>query len=160
MCIICIFIEQRCVIWRERRGLLHLWWKWIPRFNICYHLNEACYYHIPPVGNLVYHLHAYHRANEFIFNGNFKPIIHFFMSQARCDESRVICLEFTLWERILFELLILRNSRNLFKTCFEFFLWYLKTGSWGEYLGPRVMRMGSGEGSTMRNFIVCTVHLI
>ena len=25
---------------------------------------------------------------------------------------------------------------------------------------PRGMRMGSGEGSTMRNFIVCTVHLI
>ena len=37
---------------------------------------------------------------------------------------------------------------------------YLKTGSWGEYLGPRGMRMGNGEGSTMRNFIVCTVHLI
>ena len=37
---------------------------------------------------------------------------------------------------------------------------YLKTGSRGEYLGPRGMRMGSGEGSTMRNFIVCTVHLI
>ena len=36
----------------------------------------------------------------------------------------------------------------------------LKTGSWGEYLGPRGMRMGSGEGSTMKNFIVCTVHLI
>ena len=29
-----------------------------------------------------------------------------------------------------------------------------------EYLGPRGMREGSGEGSTMRNFIVCTVHLI
>ena len=26
--------------------------------------------------------------------------------------------------------------------------------SWGEYLGPRGMRMGSGEDSTMRNFIV------
>ena len=25
---------------------------------------------------------------------------------------------------------------------------------------PRGMRFGSGEGSTMRNFIVCTVHLI
>ena len=25
---------------------------------------------------------------------------------------------------------------------------------------PREMRIGSGEGSTMRNFIVCTVHLI
>ena len=37
---------------------------------------------------------------------------------------------------------------------------YLKTGSSGEYLGPIGMRMGSGEGSTMRNFIVCTVHLI
>ena len=35
-----------------------------------------------------------------------------------------------------------------------------KKGSWGEYLGPRGMIMGSREGSTMRNFIVCTVHLI
>ena len=33
-------------------------------------------------------------------------------------------------------------------------------GSWGEYLGPREMRMGNGEGSTISNFIVCTVHLI
>ena len=29
-----------------------------------------------------------------------------------------------------------------------------------EYLGPRGMRMGNGEGSTMRSFIVRTVHLI
>ena len=28
------------------------------------------------------------------------------------------------------------------------------------YLDPREMRMGSGEGFTMRNFIVCTVHLL
>ena len=34
---------------------------------------------------------------------------------------------------------------------------YLKTGSRDEYLDPRGMRMMSGEGSTMRNFIVCTV---
>ena len=34
------------------------------------------------------------------------------------------------------------------------------SGSWGEYLGPRRMRMGSGEGSTMRNLIVFTDHLI
>ena len=27
-------------------------------------------------------------------------------------------------------------------------------------LGPRRMRMGSGKGSTRRNFIVCTVYLI
>ena len=27
-------------------------------------------------------------------------------------------------------------------------------------MGPRGMRMGSGEGFTIRNFIVCTVHLI
>ena len=27
-------------------------------------------------------------------------------------------------------------------------------------MGARGMRMGSGEGSTMRNFTVCTVHLI
>ena len=25
---------------------------------------------------------------------------------------------------------------------------------------PRGMRIGNGEGSTMRNFIVCTAHLI
>ena len=37
---------------------------------------------------------------------------------------------------------------------------YLKTGFSGEYLGPRWMRMGSGEGSKIRNFIVCTIHLI
>ena len=28
------------------------------------------------------------------------------------------------------------------------------------YLGPRGMRMWSGEGSTMRNFIACIVHPI
>ena len=27
-------------------------------------------------------------------------------------------------------------------------------------MGPRGMRMASGEGSATRNFIVCTVHLI
>ena len=27
-------------------------------------------------------------------------------------------------------------------------------------MGPRGMRMGSGEGSTMRNFIVCTFILV
>ena len=27
-------------------------------------------------------------------------------------------------------------------------------------MGPRGMRMGNGECSTMRNFIVCTAHLI
>ena len=36
----------------------------------------------------------------------------------------------------------------------------MKTGSSGEFLGPRGMRMGSGEGSTMRKFIVCTIHLV
>jgi hypothetical protein len=36
----------------------------------------------------------------------------------------------------------------------------LKTGFYGEYLGPRRARMGSGEGFTIRNFTVCTVHLI
>ena len=30
----------------------------------------------------------------------------------------------------------------------------MKIGSWGEYLGPRGMRMASGEGSIMRNFLV------
>jgi hypothetical protein len=30
----------------------------------------------------------------------------------------------------------------------------LKTGSLGEYLGPRGMRMGSGEGFTIRNCVV------
>ena len=33
---------------------------------------------------------------------------------------------------------------------------HLKTNSLNEYLGPRTKRMGSGEGSTMRNFIVYT----
>ena len=32
--------------------------------------------------------------------------------------------------------------------------------SWGEYLGPRGMDMGSGENFSMRNFIVFTVPLI
>ena len=32
--------------------------------------------------------------------------------------------------------------------------------SWAKYCGTRGMRMGSGEGSTMRNFIICTVYLI
>ena len=36
----------------------------------------------------------------------------------------------------------------------------MKTRPWGEYLGTRGMKMGSGEVSTMRNFIVCTVHLV
>ena len=27
-------------------------------------------------------------------------------------------------------------------------------------MGPRETRMGSGEGSTIRNFIVCIAHLI
>ena len=35
-----------------------------------------------------------------------------------------------------------------------------KTGSLGEYLGPKLMRMGSGKGFIIRNLIVCTVHLI
>jgi hypothetical protein len=30
----------------------------------------------------------------------------------------------------------------------------LKPGSKGEYLGPNMMRMGSGESCTLRNFIV------
>ena len=29
-----------------------------------------------------------------------------------------------------------------------------------EYLGPRGMRLGSGGGSTVRNFIICIVHII
>ena len=37
---------------------------------------------------------------------------------------------------------------------------YLKTGSWGEYSGPRWMRMGNGESSATRNFIVCPVEII
>ena len=36
----------------------------------------------------------------------------------------------------------------------------LKAGSLGKYLGSRGMRIRSGEGSTMRNYIVCTVRLI
>ena len=30
----------------------------------------------------------------------------------------------------------------------------------GVYLGPRGMRMGNEEGSTLRNFVVCTIHLM
>jgi hypothetical protein len=30
----------------------------------------------------------------------------------------------------------------------------------GGYLDPRGMRMGSGEGSTVRNVVVYTVHLM
>ena len=29
-----------------------------------------------------------------------------------------------------------------------------------EYLGPKSMRMRGGEGFKMKNFLVCTVHLI
>jgi len=36
----------------------------------------------------------------------------------------------------------------------------LRTGYRGEYLGPKEVRMGNGEGSIMRNFIVCAGHLI
>ena len=39
----------------------------------------------------------------------------------------------------------------------EYRLSVLKTGSRGEYFGVRGMRMGSGF--TVKNFIVCTVHL-
>ena len=35
----------------------------------------------------------------------------------------------------------------------------MKTGFWCEYLAPSGMRMGSGEASTMKSFVVCTVHL-
>ena len=35
-----------------------------------------------------------------------------------------------------------------------------KTGSRGEYLGPKGMRMGSREGYTMKNFLVCAILLI
>jgi hypothetical protein len=34
----------------------------------------------------------------------------------------------------------------------------LKTGSWGDYLKQKGIRMGSAEDFTMRSFIVCTVH--
>ena len=36
----------------------------------------------------------------------------------------------------------------------------LKEGSWDEYLNPTGVRMGSGEGSSKRNFVFYTVHLI
>ena len=42
------------------------------------------------------------------------------------------------------------------KVCADFRLYIYEAN----ILGPRWMKMGSGEGSTMRNFIVCTVHLI
>ena len=34
-----------------------------------------------------------------------------------------------------------------------------RTGTW-EYLGPKLMRMGSAAFFAMRNFILYTVHLI
>ena len=37
---------------------------------------------------------------------------------------------------------------------------YLGTGSWGEYLGSKWMRMGSRECFSMSNFVLCTVHII
>ena len=40
------------------------------------------------------------------------------------------------------------------------FLYSYKFMASGEYLDPWGMRMGSAEGSTMRNFIVFTIHLI
>ena len=35
-----------------------------------------------------------------------------------------------------------------------------ETGVWGEYLGPRRSRIGTGEGFTKRYFIVCHVLLM
>ena len=35
-----------------------------------------------------------------------------------------------------------------------------KTESWGEYLGPGGIKMGSGKGSIINTFIVSIVHLI
>ena len=40
----------------------------------------------------------------------------------------------------------------------ESWLMILKTGFLGEYLGPKGMIMGSGEGFTMRNLMICTIH--
>ena len=53
-------------------------------------------------------------------------------------------------------------SSPLYLTPLSCFVFYRSVSSFifGEYLGLRGMRIGSGEGSTMRNFIVCTVHLI
>ena len=48
-------------------------------------------------------------------------------------------------------------SLSLRKECW---IRYLKTGTRDQYLGPRGIRMVSGKGSTTRDFIVCTVHLI
>ena len=36
----------------------------------------------------------------------------------------------------------------------------MQIGSLGEYLGPSKMRMWSEEGSTMRNFVVCSPNNI
>ena len=33
-------------------------------------------------------------------------------------------------------------------------------GSWGENLGPRAMRMGSEEDSTIRNITVCSLNIV
>jgi hypothetical protein len=36
---------------------------------------------------------------------------------------------------------------------------YLKTGFSDEYLGPKGLKIGSEEASTMSNFKLCTIHL-
>ena len=56
--------------------------------------------------------------------------------------------------------LFLRTSKTvtfLFKILKYKGIW--KQDNWGQYLGPRKMRMRSREGSTMRNFIICSFTL-
>ena len=55
---------------------------------------------------------------------------------------------------------IKRNIKSVLKRVSMQAKGILKYEFWGEYLGPRGMRTESGEDSIVRNFIVCTVHLI
>jgi hypothetical protein len=52
---------------------------------------------------------------------------------------------------IVFKHCLLHYARNASE-------WYLETWCWVEYLVPREMRIGSGEGFTMKNTEFSTIH--
>ena len=109
---------------------------------------------IRPVGSLLTNEHSIQEEQD-VDKQEIRGIIHpkrfcFLDFSLRMWKLRYIYL---LMSNVIVKNDILRWGRNGARG-------YLKTGSWGEYLGPRGMRMASGEGSTMRNFIVYTVHLL
>ena len=77
-----------------------------------------------------------------------------FVSVERWGETQLVVVHSLASSESIAEV----NTVNIFTR--QLMFGYLKTGFSGEYLHPRVMRMGSGEGSTIRNFLVSTVHLI